>query len=714
MFWRGVVGYLPANLVQGVVGLLSIVVFTRLLSPQAYGAYALAFSVMTLVHTCLFTWLEAAMARFHARETVAGQLPDHFATLYRATAALALVAPLIGGLVLFAFPLQQPLKIAVGAGLLAIPFRSLAKLAQERRRAAGEVRASALLDIAQTAGAFAVGAALAWAGMGGAVFQPGGRIFVRLFRICAFHPRLLHRLLLGGQLGVGRFSHAGRRRRRRRRQRRGILRAARRQGRRRFAPPAPDRWPGRARTGRALATRQHRRRRGVGRQGVIAVARRLIRHDPRLPRQDRALVIVRQGRVVARHLPAIFLRHGHWRRRARHDRGRGRRRSRIRHQVHRLIVRRRLRPLRLAVEINHTCDNPHAYRRQRRHRQRRAGALRVKVRINIRSPASILLVEVVIVFIQMRVQIIKLMMLRRGRRRCSGCLRRLFHRARFRGLLRLGLALLLTRRCTGRRRCCRSRHGRRRADRGQLRRLRRELLRLRNWGGWLARGWRRSRLLRLIGDRRRHACRSRRCGRWRLRCRRSGGCRGRDCSCHHRCCSTRNRLQLLRHRCGTLRPFLAVFRQAGRHRLFPGSRHIAILPLLRHRRHWASANLRKQIRARKRQRPRQQFKQRHAQRIDIVLPGRRLTIQLLRAQVRQLRLRPIFPFPLPAQRIFDHSAHAKFRNQQLAVLIYEKILRRKIPVHHLHLVHLLQRAANLPHQRIHLRRGKRPAFFLQQ
>jgi O-antigen/teichoic acid export membrane protein len=168
MFWKGVVGYLPVNIVQGVVGLLTIVAFTRLLTPEAYGAYALAFSVMTLAHTTLFTWLEAAMARFHARETVTGELPDHFATLYRSAAVLALAIPLIGIVVLVLLPMPRPLEYAIGAGLLAVPVRSLAKLAQERRRAAGEVRASALLDIGQTTGAFVIGAALAWAGLGGA------------------------------------------------------------------------------------------------------------------------------------------------------------------------------------------------------------------------------------------------------------------------------------------------------------------------------------------------------------------------------------------------------------------------------------------------------------------------------------------------------------------------------------------------------------------
>ena len=168
MFWKGVIGYLPANLVQGLVGLLSIVVFTRLLSPEAYGAYALAFSAMTLTHTVIFTWLEAAMARFYAREAEHGRLPGHFATLYRLFTWLALGFPLAAGLVLWLAPIAPSLKLAVGAGLAAVPLRSLAKLAQEHRRAAGRVRASALLDIGQTGGAFVIGAALAAMGAGGA------------------------------------------------------------------------------------------------------------------------------------------------------------------------------------------------------------------------------------------------------------------------------------------------------------------------------------------------------------------------------------------------------------------------------------------------------------------------------------------------------------------------------------------------------------------
>ena len=172
MFWRGLVGYLPANIVQGVVGLLSVVVFTRVLTPAAYGAYAVAFSAASLAHTLVFTWVEAAMARFYAKEAAAGRLEDHFAAIYRTFAGLAAAFLVVAGLVAWLLPLEPVLKGAVAAGLLCVPLRSLAKLAQEHRRAAGRIRPSALLDIGQSSGAFVIGAGLAAAACVAAVL-PG-------------------------------------------------------------------------------------------------------------------------------------------------------------------------------------------------------------------------------------------------------------------------------------------------------------------------------------------------------------------------------------------------------------------------------------------------------------------------------------------------------------------------------------------------------------
>lgn len=168
MLKRALLGYLPVNIVQALAGFGSIVLFTRLLSPSDYGVYALTFSVTSLVQTCLFVWIEASMARFYAAEGDEEGRHDLFATLYRTYAIMALALPLVGGVVIALLPLPGVLKLSVGVGLCSVLTRSLLKLAQERRRAAGEVRGFAVYDMLQTGGGFVIGGILALIGFGGA------------------------------------------------------------------------------------------------------------------------------------------------------------------------------------------------------------------------------------------------------------------------------------------------------------------------------------------------------------------------------------------------------------------------------------------------------------------------------------------------------------------------------------------------------------------
>ena len=168
MFWRGVWGYLPSNIVQGVVGFLTIILFTRILSPEEFGRYALAFSVLTLAHVAIFTWLEAAMARFWASGQPGKDLAGHFASLYRAAAWLSLAFIPVVALVLWLWPADPLLKFALAAGLAGCPVRCFVKLAQERYRAAGEVARAANLDMSVSVGGLAIGVALALMGAGGA------------------------------------------------------------------------------------------------------------------------------------------------------------------------------------------------------------------------------------------------------------------------------------------------------------------------------------------------------------------------------------------------------------------------------------------------------------------------------------------------------------------------------------------------------------------
>jgi len=195
MFWRGVLGYLPVNVVQGVVGLLTIVLFTRVLDPAQYGVYALAFSVGSLTQTAVLAWTEAAMARFLATRAEDGRIADHFATLYLMWIIAALAVPVVG-IVIALLPLNPALKNAIFAALGSILVGSLMKLALERRRAAGEVSSAALLTMVQIAGGFGLGLALALTGMGGAAPSLGTGL-ISVLCLAVVLPRELKHMVGG-------------------------------------------------------------------------------------------------------------------------------------------------------------------------------------------------------------------------------------------------------------------------------------------------------------------------------------------------------------------------------------------------------------------------------------------------------------------------------------------------------------------------------------
>ena len=192
MFWRGVLGYLPVNLVQAIAGFGSIMVFTRLLSPASYGDYAVAYSISALAHTLTLTWIEAGMARFYATETEGEGRDALFATLYRTFAVVGLACPLAGGLVLAFAPLSQDLKLAIVAGLVSAVARGLLRMAQERRRAAGDVGGFASIDMLATGGGFVIGAALALAGFGAAAPFAGVGVISTLCLVLALPSEWPH------------------------------------------------------------------------------------------------------------------------------------------------------------------------------------------------------------------------------------------------------------------------------------------------------------------------------------------------------------------------------------------------------------------------------------------------------------------------------------------------------------------------------------------
>jgi len=168
MFWRGVVAYLPVQAVKAVIGFASIIVFTRLLTPEEYGRYALAFSSSAILHTVLLSWLEAAMDRFHVQALERGESPEHLRTLYGAFAGLSVLAGLAAWAGLALAQLDPTLELALAVSVGGAVARTAKRLMQKRRRAEGEVRRYAVTSIASTLGGFALGVVCAKAGLGAA------------------------------------------------------------------------------------------------------------------------------------------------------------------------------------------------------------------------------------------------------------------------------------------------------------------------------------------------------------------------------------------------------------------------------------------------------------------------------------------------------------------------------------------------------------------
>ncbi len=145
MIGRHLLGYLPVQLSQAIVGFGAVAVFTRLMPAETYGLYALALASLSLTHIVTFTWLEAAVARFHARADVRGRIRDHLATVYAIYLGIVCVAGLTIIAALSLLPLSAPLQNAMSFAAVSLMLRALLQIGLETHRAGGNVaRYSAL------------------------------------------------------------------------------------------------------------------------------------------------------------------------------------------------------------------------------------------------------------------------------------------------------------------------------------------------------------------------------------------------------------------------------------------------------------------------------------------------------------------------------------------------------------------------------------------
>ena len=159
---RHLAGYLPVNLANAIAAFGGVYVFTRLLSAEAYGTYALMFWIMAMVHTVCVTWVEAAAYRFSGTAEATGQLPDHYRTALPLLAKSSMVALVVFAVMWFVLRDRPQYAATVPWIAVLLPTNSVVQVALEAHKAGQRVRRYVFTETFRLLMGFALGAFGAW------------------------------------------------------------------------------------------------------------------------------------------------------------------------------------------------------------------------------------------------------------------------------------------------------------------------------------------------------------------------------------------------------------------------------------------------------------------------------------------------------------------------------------------------------------------------
>jgi O-antigen/teichoic acid export membrane protein len=139
MIGRSALAYVPVNLASVIYSFGGLAVLTRLFEPAEYGRYALAMITMLAVHMGLFTWLEAAMARFQARAEREEDVNSHLKTIYSYAVMTTLIGWSAAMLLLFVLPLEPALQTVLAFAISSTCFQLFLNLGTEAHKAAHRI-----------------------------------------------------------------------------------------------------------------------------------------------------------------------------------------------------------------------------------------------------------------------------------------------------------------------------------------------------------------------------------------------------------------------------------------------------------------------------------------------------------------------------------------------------------------------------------------------
>ena len=203
---KRLLGVAPLQIAQALIGFGAIAAFTRLMSPDEFGRYALALSVSMLAHTLIFTWVEAAAYRFFAAAKAEGRLRPHFATLAALCVALGAGVMLLTATLLFVTDLHADLAALTAFAAGSAVFRFLTRIVRETERAAQQVERYATAESLYLVLGFAAGIAFLTVFDLGASAPFAGLMLAGAVMMLLDGPKLFARAK-GGDVSMDRFYH---------------------------------------------------------------------------------------------------------------------------------------------------------------------------------------------------------------------------------------------------------------------------------------------------------------------------------------------------------------------------------------------------------------------------------------------------------------------------------------------------------------------------
>jgi O-antigen/teichoic acid export membrane protein len=155
--------YFVARGLPGLVAFCAIPLFTRLLTPQEYGKYALVLVTVNLINALLFQWVRLSLVRY--LPAYRDDLPKFKSTLFSTSFALVIALGIVSGL-LCLLPIGHEYRAFVGPCWVMLAAQAAFELACEWAR--GDLRPWHVmrLQITRSGSTLLLGMTLVWLGMG--------------------------------------------------------------------------------------------------------------------------------------------------------------------------------------------------------------------------------------------------------------------------------------------------------------------------------------------------------------------------------------------------------------------------------------------------------------------------------------------------------------------------------------------------------------------